>query len=188
MAILLAGAVRKVFEKQGLKLTAKPILEKKPIIEFMRRMRIFGMEKFPTPTYIASVNFYLNKKEMEHHQTFGVICLYVEQEYMARLIKLLQYPEIDEDDEEQLKDACGALCNLISGQFRSDLSLMGYCEMEMSHFSSYRNSALMGVPFYFKLLEKYEISFFIRNEKRVVMEVSMGPVPRQKKEEKKAFL
>ncbi len=184
MAIVLAGAVRKVFEKRGVKFTSRPILERKPVVEFMKRMRVFGMEKFPSPTYISTINFFISKKEMDKKEALGVIALYIEQDFMARLIKLLNYPQIDEDDEEQVKDAGGAICNLIGGQFKTDLSLMGFWELEMSHFSSYRNSAAMGVPFYHKVLEKFELSFYLKGEKRLVMEISMGPIPRVKKEEK----
>ena len=187
MAIILGGSVKKIFEKRGVKLSTKPMLEKKPIIEFMRRMRVFGMEKFPNPTYISTINFYLSKKDLEKQTTIGVVALYIEQEFMDKLIKMLQYPQIDEDDEEQVKDACGAICNLICGQFKADLSLMGYWNLEMSFFSSYRNSALMGIPFYFRVLEKYELSFYIKGEKRLVMEISMGPIPRLKKEERRVI-
>ena len=185
MAIVLAGAVKKIFEKRGVKLSTKPVLEKKPVIEFMQRMRVFGMEKFPSPTYISTINFFLNRKDMEKQSTLGMIALYIEQEFMDKLIKMLQYPYIDEDDEEQIKDACGAICNLVCGQFKADLALMGFSNLEMSHFSSYRNSALMGVPFYSKMMEKYELSFYLKGEKRMVLELSMGPIPRVKKEDKR---
>ena len=144
----------------------------------MRRMRVFGMEKFNNPTFIATVNYYLNTQEMEKKAVWGLLAVYVEQDYLGNLIQLLEYPDVDDENPEDMKDACGSLCNLIGGQFRTDLIANGFANLEMSHFSSYSNSSLSGAEFYNKVREKYEISFYIGGEKRLVAEFTIGPLPK----------
>ena len=185
LAIILAGSVRKLFEGKGIRFSSKPTLEKKPIIEFMRRMRIFGMEKFNNPTFVSTINYYLNIKELKKRSVWGLIAIYVEQDNLASLMRLLQYPQVDDEDAEGMKDACGALCNLIGGQFRIDLLRHGYTNLEMSHFSSYLNRSTGGVEFYDKIREKYEINFYIKREKRLVVEIAMGPIPKIQPREKR---
>ena len=120
-----------------------------------------------------------NTKEMKKSAVWGLLVIYVEQDYVEKFIGLLQYPDVDEENWDDMKDACGAICNLIAGQFRIDFTAQGYPNMEMSHFSSYRNTSLAGVHFYNKVREKYELSFYIKGEKRLVVELTMGPVPKE---------
>ena len=51
----------------------------------MHRMRVFGMEKFNNPTFIATINYYLNTQEMDKRDVWGMIALYVEQDYLEQL-------------------------------------------------------------------------------------------------------
>ncbi len=179
LAINLAGVVKNMFKKRGeLALSCEPVIEKKDIVEFMHRMRVFGMEKFETPTFISSVNYYKSVKDLEEHKALGTVIVYVEQEFVGKLLRYLQYPIIDEDDEDELKDACGTLCNVIAGQFKAEVAKLGYIELQMSHFSSYRNSAFLGVEFASQQREKYEISFFLQDKKRLVIELTMGNIPK----------
>ena len=177
LAVILAGSIIKLFESRGVRFSARPKFEKKPIVEFMRRMRIFGMEKFDNPTYISIVNFYLNTKQMKQRAVWGLVAIYIEQDYMEKLLRDLQYPVVDSEDVEDMKDACGAVCNIIAGQFRAEILDLGFANLEMSHFSSYLNNAQSGVEFYNNVREKFEIGFFIKGEKRLVAELTMGPIP-----------
>src|SRR5437867_1358241 len=111
LAVTLAGSIVTVFEKRHIRFTGKPILEKKPIVEFMHRMRLFGMEKFNNPTFIAVINYYLNIKEMKKRAVWGVLAVYIEQDYIEKMIRDLKYPDVDSEDIEDMKDACGAVCN-----------------------------------------------------------------------------
>lgn len=184
LAVILSGSIRKLFEGRGLRFSSNPTIKKKPIVEFMRRMRVFGMEKFNNPAFVATINYYLSTKEMGKNAVWGLIAIYVEQDYLDKMVDDLQYPNVDEENIEDMKDACGAICNLIGGQFKIDLTKLGYINLEMSHFSSYRNSSLSGVEFYNKVREKYEIDFYIKGEKRLVAEITMGPVPPAKSPQK----
>lgn len=180
LAVILSGSIRKLFEGRGLRFSSIPSIKKRPIVEFMHRMRVFGMEKFNNPAFVATINYYLNTKEMNKKAVWGLIAIYIEQDYLDKMIDNLQYPNVDEENIEDMKDACGAICNLIGGQFRIDLVNLGYANLEMSHFTSYRNSSDRGVDFYNKVREKYEINFYIKGEKRLVAEITMGPIPKAK--------
>ena len=142
-------------------------------------MRAEGMEKFNNPTYVASLNYYRDTKSMDARKAIGALIVYVEQEYVATIMKLLQYPKVDDENEEALKDSCGALCNIIGGRFKSEVSRAGYVELEMSPFSSYRNSIPHGVAFCYNEYDKYEVIFFIDKAKRLVVEMTMGAIPKR---------
>ena len=177
-AKILVKSVKKVFDNKEAYHCLGPVeMKRSRIIEFMQRMRVYGIDKFEAPTFVSTVNFYANLKDMEKHKALGVLVLYIEQDYVKRLLNMLQYPDIPDDDEE-LKDACGTLCNVIAGQFKIEISSLGggYQALEMSHFSNYRNSALRGVEFNSKQMDKIEISFTIRDQKRLVLEFSMGEI------------
>ena len=178
-AMLLAEVVRRILKKRGeIDLSGKPILELKPVTEFMKRMRVTALGKFEGTTYISTVNFYQNTEEMESNKALGVIILYIHEEYIVKLLQRLNYPVTDEENEESLADGCGSFCNLIAGNFKSGLTQLGYIELEMSHFSSFRNELVNGVGFCPFQLQKYEISFDIGGKKRIMVDLSMGPIPR----------
>ena len=179
ISLAMAVAVRKIFrEKAQLKFTREPIMEKKPITHFMRRMRVDPMEKFNAPTVVSYIHFYKNHKDMDLRKPIGVIFLYVELSYLAQLLKILEYPEIDDDEEEQVEDACGALCNIIAGYFKNELIALGYQQLEMSAFESYINSVVNGVDYPAKTVNKYEVNYEIGGQKRLVTEMVMLPLTR----------
>lgn len=179
MSLGLAVAVRKIFrEKAQVRLSREPIIEKKPITQFMRRMRVDPMEKFNAPTVVSYIHFYKNSKDQELQRPTGVLLSYIELAQLPRLLKLLDYPEIDEDDEEQVEDACGAVCNIIAGYFKTELLALGYPALDMSVFNSYINSVVNGVNYPEKAISKYEISYEVAGHKRLVTEMVMAPLTR----------
>jgi hypothetical protein len=179
MSLALAVAVRKIFrEKAAIKFSKEPVIEKKPITHFMKRMRVDPMEKFNGPTVVSAIHFYKDVEHMNRGKTSGVLLTYVEIAHMASLLKLLDYPEIDEDEEEQVEDACGAICNIIAGYFKNELMTLGYPQLEMSSFESYINSVVNGVAYPLKSSHKYEINFEIGGHKKMVTEMVMAPLTR----------
>ncbi|HOW36477.1 MAG TPA: hypothetical protein PL155_08710 [Candidatus Omnitrophota bacterium] len=180
LAVALAQAVTNIFkEKADITFSKEPVIVKKNILEYNGRMRADGMEKFNNPTFVSFVNYYANTKDLEKHSALGALVVYVEQNQVPGLLKMLKYPPIDDEDENAMKDGCGTLSNIIAGKFKSQISALGHAELEMSPFSNYRNSAANGVPFCFKEYDKYEISFYIENQKRLVVEMTMGVIPRK---------
>lgn len=179
MSLAMAVAVRKIFrEKSQLRFTREPIIEKKPITHFMRRMRVDPMEKFNAPTVVSYIHFYKNRKDMDLRKPAGVLLSYVELSQLLNLLKMLEYPDIDDDDEEQVEDACGALCNIIAGAFKNELVNLGYEPLEMSAFESCINSVIDGVSYPLKSVNKYEVSYEIGGEKMLVTEMVMAPLIR----------
>jgi len=177
---ILAQSVEKMFmERNSVHFSKDPELQKKLIIEYGGLMRADGMEKYNEPTFISYINFFLNAKDMEKNKAIGAIVVYIEQSYVTGLLKLLRYPLADDEDLDALADCCGTLCNIIAGAFKTEISKAGYLELEMSHFTSYRNRAVVGVPFHFDEREKMELAFFIQNQKRLMIDMTMGVLPKR---------
>jgi len=169
-----------LFQEREVKFAGPPKKEKRKIIEYDGRMRADGMEKFDNePTYVSAVNFYASEKDMEKKNTLGALIVYVEQSYIAKMMRLLQYPPIDDESDDAMRDSCGTLCNIIAGRFKSEISKAGYVELEMSHFMNYKNNAFQGVNFCFSEYDMYQMDFSIENAKRLVIEMTMGPVPKR---------
>lgn len=176
---LLAETVKKLFLERGeLEFSKEPVLTKRNIVEYKGRMRADGMEKFNSPTFVAFINFYLDAANMQKHNALGAVIVYVEQDFIAPVMKKLKYPPINDEDNKAMCDACGTLCNIICGAFKSALVAQSFKELEMSHFSSYRNTAGNGVEFNFKEYDLYELRFELDNVKRLVLELTMATVPK----------
>jgi len=180
-ADLLEEGVVALFKERGeLTFSSPPKKTNHSIIEFDGRMRADGMEKFDNePTYVSAVNFYANEKDLEKQKTLGALVVYVQQDYIAKLMRKLQYPPVDDESEEAMLDSCGTLCNIVSGRFKSEISSAGYIELEMSHFRNYRNNAFNGVDFCYAEYNLYEIEFQLDGKKRMVIEMTMGAVPKR---------
>ena len=154
----------------------KAVMEKKRITEFMKKMRVTGLDKFTTPSFVSTVNYYANDQDMLKKKTLGALVVYVEEDYVSDLLRMFRYPAVDLNNDEALKDACGALANIIAGRFKDGMTVLGFADLAMSPFSNYRNTAMHGVDFYSQELNKYEIVFYIRDTKRLIVELTMGPV------------
>lgn len=178
-ALLLAEVVKRILEKQAdIILKEKPALTKKPITEFCKRMRISSVGKFDGKTYISTINFYETEEDLQGHTALGALILYIKEDYVFPLFQKLNYPDIDETDEEAIEDACGTFCNLVAGNFKSGLTQLGYKELFMSHFSSYQNDILNGVEYHPDEKELYEVSIRIRDEVCIILDLTMGPIPK----------
>lgn len=178
-ADLLERGTTELFREREVAFSAPPKKDRRKIVEYEGRMRADGMEKFDNEaTYVSAVNFYASEKDMEKKKTLGALIVYVEQAYIAKMMRLLQYPPIDDESDDAMQDSCGTLCNIISGRFKSEISSAGYIELEMSHFMNYKNNAFNGVQFCFSEFDMYQMDFFIENAKRLVIEMTMGSIPK----------
>lgn len=181
-ADLLIKGMDGIFMERGeIKFSKVPEKICTPIVEYQKKMQADGMEKFKNePAYVSSVNYFLTAADMTKKKAVGALIVYVEQAYMARMMKNLKYPPVDDENENALLDSCGTLCNILAGRFKSEIASAGYIELEMSHFSTYRNTAVPGVDFCSDEYDRYTINFIIENEKRLVIDMSMGIVPTRK--------
>ncbi|MCA9400519.1 MAG: hypothetical protein KC713_02755 [Candidatus Omnitrophica bacterium] len=178
-ALLLAEIINRILLKMAeIRLTSKPHFEYKPLSEFMKRMRVSSLGKFNEETYIAYLNLYKNQQDLENHKAVGTVVIYMQADFMTKLFKRLDYPDVDIDDEDALLDAIGTFCNLVGGNFKSGLTQLGYIPLEMSHFHSFKNEVLDGVEYCQTEKKVYEIDFEIKKEKQITAELVIGQVPR----------
>ena len=180
-ALLLSEVVKRTLsQKAGIELSGHPEIKKVPIVDFMRRMRVWGLDKFKENTFISTVNMYESKEDMDKDKVLGAIVLYMEGEFIPYLFKRLGYPDIDDEEEQDIEDAIGTFCNLIAAKFKQGIIQIGYKELEMSHFSSYQGEVSGGVAYDSNQDFKYQISFDIRYVKRIVVDLTMAPIPKAK--------
>lgn len=179
LSLALSVSVKRMFwQKAQLKLSREPIFHKKLITQFGRRMRIDGLEKFNGSTIFSVVHFFADRKDMEKNKPAGLLTTFIEENFIADFMELINYPPIDEDEDDEVLDACGAVCNLIAGYFKKEIARIGYKDLEMSPFSSYINTSVNGEVYPLSEAEKYEISYEIGGVKRLVTEMVMGPLSR----------
>ena len=178
LALILARAVRKMVQVKGeFDLSRDPVLRVRPLVAFRQRLRVDGMEKFNARTVFSAVKFYVDKEALDNDQPLGALIIFIAVDEIAHLMWSFAYPRIDEDDDEAVLDACGTLANLIAGYFVKEIHDLGRVNLQMSHFESYLNTAVDGIGFAADETEKYEIDFWIKGSKRIVAELTMGPVP-----------
>ena len=179
MSVILAFSISKMLRVKGdIYLSSEPIIKERRIIQFAKRMRVDGLEKFENKTVFSSVTFHIDRDHLEQEKALGALIIYIPVEYIARLMWLLEYGRIDEDDELVVMDACGTITNLIAGYFVKELSANGYIFLEMSHFESYINTAVNGINFSPEQDIKDEIDFLIKGDKKIVAELTMKPLER----------
>ncbi len=179
-ALLLAKTFKRVLKmRANFKLSAEPEMERVPIVEFRKKMRVWSLEKFNNTTYISVINFYNTVEDKKNDNALGAIVLYIGEEYISYLLKRLGYPDIEEEPEE-FEAASGTLLNLIAGSFKSGLVQLGYQEPVMSHFSTYRGEVPGGVLYDTTQTEKYEIALELAGAKVVMLDLTMGATPKKK--------
>ncbi|MCA9399646.1 MAG: chemotaxis protein CheX [Candidatus Omnitrophica bacterium] len=177
-AILLREVVLRILERKGqFKAKTSPFTQRQ-IVEFKKRMRVSSFDKFDNTTYISYINFYTQGDSFERDEPLGTLVIYVEEDFLVSLMDRMDYPIDNEDDPDEMEDACGTLCNLIAGNFKSGLAKLGYAEIEMSHFFSFCNEVLNGVEYNTDLKVKHEIPFIINKSIRLVVDLAIAPVPR----------
>lgn len=177
MAQALTLAVKKVFfEKSKTKFSKWPSIDKKSIVAFKGRMRIDGMEKFNQTTILSIIHYFRTSADLEAHKSSGLLIVYLERKYVPEILRLLQYPYIDFDDDRDVLDGAGAMINLIAGYFKNELKSLGYEDLHMSHFQSFVNNVPQGVEFPQGQTDRYETSFLIEDKERLVVEMVMAPL------------
>ena len=175
----LAGVLKEVVQKMTartgkINFTGDPKIERRDIIEYQRRMRVSGLEKFNKPAYVSGVSYFRTSKDQEEHKSCGALVLYIEEEFMETLLKALGHTTIDEDTEEALAKKCGEFCLTLAEQFKNEISSQGYNGLVSSEPVSFRNSIPLGLDFSYDQYDKYEVSFSIKNFRVLVAEVTMG--------------
>lgn len=177
---ILSRSIIALFNERGeIKFSEPPRLTRKNIIEYHGKIRANGIERFHGEVaYVSAVNFYKDVTALEKKKTLGALIVYVEKEYLPKLMKLLRYPPIDDEIEQTMLDSIGTLCNIAAGRFKSEIKSAGYVDLEISHFINYRNSAAVGIDFCSNEYDYYEMDCFIDGKCRICFDVTMGIVPK----------
>jgi hypothetical protein len=178
--VLLREVVTRILKRKAkFREINKPEFLTKPIIEFRRRMRVSSLERFESTTYIASINFCRTNADLSANKALGAVIVFVEEKNLGFLLQRMDYPMEDNDNLDELKDACGTICNLICGNFKSGLVQLDYQELVMSHFSSFQNEAPFGIDYDQQEKNYYEMTFNVEeHEKLLTVVYTMGAVPK----------
>ena len=188
LTLALSSAVKKIFfDKSEMTFSSEPRLDKELVTQFANKMRVDAMEKFNSTTVFAVIQFAANQEDLKRQEYMVTLVVYLEQKFLPEFLRMLQYPYIEFDNDEEVKDGCGTLVNLIGGQFKREMSNLGYKDLMMSHFESFINTAADGVGIPKGVTEKFELNFEIDGVKRLVIEmVTLDMLPKWKTRERSA--
>lgn len=176
MATTLMGCVEDTFGKTyNIFFSKDPECAERNIIEYQSRMRTFGLEKFNSPCYVSAINFYLSPKHLVKKDSIGVLILYLKEEHASKVLKAMGFTAKD-DDEAMLLDCIGELTNIIAGQFKNELVALQYEDLTISAPTTAKNDIAEGVLFRYSEQVYHELSFFLWNEKSLVISVSLAPI------------
>ena len=176
------GVIEPVLSKMtGIVATAEPETKELEIVDYEGRLRVSGVEKFNTASYISVINFYLNEKDKQSHKAAkGAMVLYVESENAGKVFKALGFSVPEDEDDTSMMDACGQFCDLLAQGFKTELNRLGYFDLVLSNPDNYRNSVLEGVEFSPDQKIKFEFSFSYWKHKAIIVEVTLADIPQKR--------
>lgn len=157
--------------------SAEPVAGEKDIIEYDGRMRLFPMEKFNAPAYVAIVNYYLSPKHLEAKDAVGTFILYFKEDLVERLFKAFGRSASESENEQACLDVVGDLCQVIAENLKKQILALDLADLTLSAPYKYKNAVLEGAQFDYNLFKKQEVAFSFWKEKCVVVEACMGHVP-----------
>jgi hypothetical protein len=160
--------------------TSPPENKELEIDEYEGRMKVVGLQKFETASFISVVNFYLNQVEMSRHKPKGVFVVYIDSENASKIYKILGIRVDEDEDDISMMKACDELTQSFAEAFKNKLLEQGYIDLLMSEPVHFRNTALRGVEFSPDQKIKFEFSFFYWKRKSIVIEISLADLPRKR--------
>ena len=176
----LVEVVKDIFEKKaGIKFNPAPAVERRDLIEWQGKMRIAGMEVFNASTYISYVNYYLSEADKQKKNALGALVLYILETQLFPFIAKLNYPKVDDENPEELKEGCGRICVDMANDFQKKLAAMGYPTLVMGNVDNNRNTVPVGVSFNIKEYDKFVTSFCLDNRKVMALELTLGPMSKR---------
>ena len=179
MAVVLKNVVDKTFrQSEKIIFTGDPTVERKGLIEYERRMRASGTDKFNHPAYVAAVNFYRSERDKDQHSASGAIILYIRVSAVDTILKSLNIRNYDDENEEEVAGKCSDVCLQLAQKFNRELMTIGYRELVLSPAIGAKNSIMQGVEFSYDQYDRYEIGFSFNKEKIMVLDLTMTTIPR----------
>jgi hypothetical protein len=168
-----------ISSKGGLPSTKPFEIVAKHIDEYEDRMRVKASDKFDVAVYIAAINFYLNKADMQAHRARGTMICYMDLEVADKLFKAVGLKVPYDEDDESMMDLCGNLTQTIATGLTDGLAAAGFSTLEISAPSVYKNNISEGVEFSKDQDEKQEISFYYLKHKALVIDWTLAPIPKK---------
>ena len=156
-----------------------PKIEESEIIEYDGRMRVSGMEKFNSSSFISVIGFYLNQGELQRRKPKGALVLYFDAENVSKFLKAFGIRFADDEDDKSLMDACGEVCTAVAAEFKAELARKGYVDLVVSKPSNYKNNVIEGIDYSQDQKTKQTVSFFYFKTKAIVADLTMADLPRK---------
>jgi hypothetical protein len=176
LSISLRGVVEEVLRSTvNLSFSREPEFSERAVIEYDSRMRASGMEKFNAPCYVSAVSYYRDEARLKSSDACGVVVIYVEEELAGRLLLASGYKTVNEEDEDAALDQCGELCNMIAGNFRKELSALGFGDLKTGAPVNHKNSIPSGVEFPYSQYKLGQTEFYVLKQKALVVDLCVEP-------------
>ena len=175
-AEMLRDILSRIIQKNAkIQFSKDPVIEKRDIVEYNKKMRVSALEKFNAPGYLSAINYYLTPKDKETKNATGAFIFYIVEGNLKKSFEAagMAVAGFDDDDLEQVTAKCNQLCQTISDEFCSELKSKGYKELIASTPVSARNTIPEGVGFSFNQYQKCEVSFHVKNIKSFTLEVTL---------------
>jgi len=176
LSITLMGSVEETLVKNyDVSIDGDPVCVERDIIEYNGKWRTFGMEKFNAPCFVSAIHFYLSSKHLKNNDPVGTFILYLKEENIYKLTKVMGF-DIKEDDSEAFLDCAGEIANIIAGQFKNELVGLNFRDLTMSHPQTQKNDISDGVLFDYNQKTYHELSFNFWKDKSLVICMSLSPL------------
>lgn len=172
---VLARLVEQSFQQSGkVSFSQDPAIETKSIMEYNRRMRVSGLEKFNGAAYVASVSFYRNDKDQASHNACGALVLNVADQEMKKLFEALGVSGFDDDEEDEAVEKCCEVCQTVADAFINQLQAKRSTSVLRSDAIGGRNTIADGVEFGYDQYDAQEISFYVKGQKVLAFDLTMS--------------
>jgi|GEM_PF-637852 len=139
-------------------LNEKPLIERKPVIDWQGRMRVV---KPADCAFVSIITLRRQKAQILHFSVHGFFTIYIPEDTADTILRGLGMTGPVTDDD--IRDGCGEFLNIIAGLFKRFLVSMGYEELEISlpHNFGFHVDELID----FKEPFKFEIVFMHEGKK-----------------------
>lgn len=176
LAAKLAECVESVFDQKcKTEFIGETEIVEKDLIEYNSHMRTFGLEKFNGPCYISSINFFKSDADLKKDRSLGAVILYIEESIASDLIKAIGQKGVDSENIDTIMSYTGEFCKAIVDQFMNHLNSQGYNNIVLSEPANYQDDIPGGVNFSFKESKFNELSFVLKKEPAIKVDLTIAP-------------
>ena|SRR3989338_4177921 len=169
--------VARINSQERLVLSKPPKFEKNSIVEYDKKLKLSAMSKFNNPGYTFAVNYHATNDDIKKFKPLGAVIIYFVEADIPIFLKAFELRNFDDENPEEIAAQCLAFSKPLATQFAENLTSKGYIKLIMGEPVCARND-VNGIGFSFDQYDKYEISYFIKDIKIMVAELTMTIVPK----------